>query len=394
MKPKILLIIPNYGFGGAQRVFSDHANLLAEHYEVHECVFNLEVGQYYKTNSTVHSLDVSSGSNIIMKIIRFFQRIHRLKNIKKKLGVTYSISHLEGADYINIFSRSNEKNICVIHGSKRADENIRGVIGFIRHRILMPFVYKNTNQIVTVSQGIKKELEDFYKINSSKIIAIPNFFDVDLIQKKSFEKCDDRIVELNKEFKTILFSGRFAFQKNLFSLIEIFCVLKKHRTDVKLIMAGDGELKNQLFKKCHDYKLSLTESYDKKADVVFIGYQENPFPIIKNTDLFIMTSKWEGFPMALCEAIAVGAKVVASDCPTGPKEIIDGMNNEFHQLKIGHLLPIPLENESKSIDIWVKALNKILNESLDNDLMKTNRMKYIRKYDKSEVAKQWLFILN
>jgi hypothetical protein len=120
-RKKVLLLIPNLTFGGAQRVFHDHSLLLSQHYEVIECVFNLETSQAFPSGNQVLSLDVKAGTNFLDK---FLQRITRLRQIKKQYNVDICISHHEGADLVNILSRGDEKIVTWIHGRKRFDQYI------------------------------------------------------------------------------------------------------------------------------------------------------------------------------------------------------------------------------------------------------------------------------
>src|SRR6476619_304309 len=96
----ILLLIPNLGLGGAQRVFHDHSVELSKHYAVTAAVFNLADGDLYPSGNPVESMDVAGGGGPVAKIANFRKRISALTRLRERLRPFVCISHLEGADYI------------------------------------------------------------------------------------------------------------------------------------------------------------------------------------------------------------------------------------------------------------------------------------------------------
>src|SRR5215217_4177964 len=121
-KKHVLMLITNYGFGGAQKVFADHSILFAEKAIVKECVFNdWNQKRLNSTPNNYKSLDVPGGGMLLTRTYHFFIRIHRFRKLKKEFKPHITISHLEGADYVNLLSGGTDKKIIVIHGSKVDD---------------------------------------------------------------------------------------------------------------------------------------------------------------------------------------------------------------------------------------------------------------------------------
>src|SRR5262245_12155733 len=107
---KLILIIPNLGTGGAQAVFRQQLAFFSKHIPTIGVVFNRDNFSTADAGlDNVISLDVGAGATWLTKFGRFMERIRKLRAIKKQYGITISISHLEGADYINILSRESEK---------------------------------------------------------------------------------------------------------------------------------------------------------------------------------------------------------------------------------------------------------------------------------------------
>ena len=373
-RKRILILITNLTFGGAQRVFFEQSRLLAKNHDVVECVFNLAEGHAFPTGNKIISLKVKPGINVIDKIWRFIQRVIRLRKLKNELRTEICISHLEGADLVNVLSKKNEKTICWVHGSKIHDENIEGIIGWLRHMLIIPFVYRLANKIVTVSKAIQEELTRHYKVPSNKIEVVYNFFDIAVLLNSSQEVLDRSQAAIFSNGQTIITCGRLARQKNHASFIRWYASFKGLRK-CKLIILGDGELREQLLSLCNELELKVFHPWADLScfedyDIYFLGFQQNPFKYLKRADVFILPSLWEGFPLVLGEAMACGLPIVSADCPTGPREILSLDLNEKIMTTpdftdFGVLLPtLKKENFAQ----WNTAISQILeNPSLRAD---------------------------
>ena len=367
----LLLLIPNLGRGGAQKVFLDQVDSLAKNFAITGCVFNWDEAFESDKRANIVSLDVPAGKNVFTKIFYFFQRIIRLRKLKSKLSIQVCISHLEGADYVNVLSKRNDRAVCWVHGTKKHDLNISGAMGTIRKKFLMPVLYKRADQLVTVSKGIAEELMGYTRGNRKAIRTIYNGFDVADIINLSSEKIDPAYETLFSQSKIIITHCRLSRQKNINSLLGIMATLKL-RENSKLVIAGDGELREYLLAECKRLTLKVWTAWsntplDSTAEVFFIGQQTNPFKFLRRSSLFIMTSQWEGFPLALCEAMACGLPVVVSDCFTGPREII-AQNiqlsqpvNQPYATPYGILMPMVSTNDANAIDTWATELDRYLN---------------------------------
>jgi glycosyltransferase involved in cell wall biosynthesis len=343
-KPNVLLLIPNLGKGGAQRVFHQHRQFFSQDFNVISCVFNFSGAFPEETKENILSLEVPAGRNIIEKISCFVRRVRRLKKIKREHNIDVTISHLEGADYVNVLSKRKDKLILWIHGTKIHDKEIKGAVGWVRKKIMLPWLYRRADKIVCVSSGIESELKSLIPSASQKILTVRNGIDVKNVQAKSMEPLPHEWQSLMSDF-VIVTHCRFAPQKNLKALIRL--VSKLNDLDhVRFVLIGDGQQREEL--------IELNTKLNGK--IFFPGQQKNPFPWLRHSSLYILTSLWEGFPLSLCEAIVCGLPVIAADCPTGPKEILDSV-------PAGVLMPLIYEDSPSSIDAWAAALRNIINDS-------------------------------
>ena len=324
-KSNILLIIPEYGYGGAQRVFSDLANALSADYNVIKVVFNRSRSEVYDSEGETVSIGVSAGYNIVTKAIKFLTRCWKLHRLKRKYNPKCTISHLEGANYVNILSFGPGAKILCVHGSKLAyDSNRKGIINLIERRILTPLLYRSATRIISVSKGIKNELTQSYGIKGKLISTFYNGVDIEgLVDLSRQPLSNEELALFNKP--TILFCGRLEPQKNPIALIEIYANLKR-KDEINLVILGDGSLKNIMIDRCESYNLNyhdgLNNGNSQVGGIYFLGFCANPFNLMSRATLFILTSDFEGFPLSLCEALALGIPIISTDCATGTREIL------------------------------------------------------------------------
>jgi glycosyltransferase involved in cell wall biosynthesis len=277
------------------------------------------------------------------------------------------------------------------------------LIGWVRHNILIPFLYRKS-ELVTVSEGIRKELMTDYKIEKDKVRYIPNGFDVEAIQKKAGEGIGQQILSLaiQDPVKTITSHCRLARQKNLTAMLGIFSAVKKS-AQLRLIILGDGELRDELFD--HSQQLGLKtfafwkqQDASEKYDVYFLGHFDNPYPLLAASDLYVMTSSWEGFPLALCEAMACAVPVMSTDCFTGPREVIAPLIDK-HQpveepLVSEHGVLMPLAHSDMEIQMWSATVKRILQDDLTRKRLALAGPQRVRDFDLRNIQQQWLELIN
>jgi glycosyltransferase involved in cell wall biosynthesis len=390
---RILILIPNLGLGGAQKVFHYQLQYLAQFFDVEGCVFNWNGALPSDRQERIASLDVPAGHSIVHKIYCFILRIHRLRRLKKEKNITVTISHLEGADYINILSRGQGKVICWIHGTKKFDGNIKGGLGWFRKKMLMPLLYPKADRIVTVSDGIAMEIRKNLRGLDSITKTIYNGFDVNRIVKQSDELPEPEFIDLSRAYKLIVTHCRLSRQKNLHSLFHIYKRLDV-RKETKLIIIGDGELRPDILELCDQLGLTTWTVWDKNVldsskDVYFLGHQDNPFKYLSRSLLYVMTSNWEGFPLALCEAIICKLCIVTTDCFTGPREILapefrltQPVEKPYHS-DYGILMPLVSVSNAVAMKMWIREIENVISGKT-----RTIYNYPVRRFDISESMRQ------
>tara|TARA_X000000950_G_scaffold278491_1_gene369521 strand:+ start:16681 stop:17838 length:1158 start_codon:yes stop_codon:yes gene_type:complete len=152
--------------------------------------------------------------------------------------------------------------------------------------------------------------QNLFRPNSHYILYDP------ILEIEKFNKLKkEKIPESLKQKKFILNIGRLTHQKNQIFLIKNFKEILKNYPDLYLVILGEGELESHLKKISRKFNI-----YDK---IIFIGYDDNVYKYLNNAEFFVLTSKWEDPGFVLIEAALSRAVIISSDCPNGPKEILN-----------------------------------------------------------------------
>jgi glycosyltransferase involved in cell wall biosynthesis len=397
MKTNLMLIIPEMCMGGAQRSLANLSHELAENANIFLVVFNKQKDVYYGISGTLLSLEVYPGKGWFNKGLALWRRIKKLRALKKELAIDVSISFLEGADYVNILTRGKEKVIISVRGSKIHDEIMKRYHFWFRSRVLIPWIYRKADLIVTVNHGIKNELVEYYGLSDNKIQTINNFYDVDHIRSLSTEKKEEYL-DIIYQSPLLITTGRLAPEKRLGYLIRVFIALKKILGDVRLIIAGEGPELAKLLQQCRQANLRVSQgaSEGEVPDVIFMGNQQNVFKYLSGSSVYLLNSSSEGFPNGMIEAMICGVPVISTDCPYGPREILAPELNgppldKPYMNSTGVLMP--LSNTDNDLDHWLQCLSSILENNEYRNKLVQGGLARLSEFNKEKIIAQWLQIL-
>ena len=240
-------------------------------------------------------------SFLIIFLTSLFPLIKLLKKEKPKYLFCYLVTSLP--IILFLFGKYKTKLILNIAGQPK--------LNFFR-KFLWKRISNKIYFIICPSYELKENLKKLNVFDEKKIIVIqdPHLMVGKVNRLKS--------IELNDEFfdnsKIIISIGRLTKQKNFKFLITNFDELYKRYNDLKLVIIGDGEEKDSLINLINKLKL------EKKIKI--LGYKENIYKYLKESNYFISTSDWEGSSLAMIDAAFIGLPILCSDCPTGRKEFI------------------------------------------------------------------------
>ena len=188
----------------------------------------------------------------------------------------------------------------------------RNILDRSIHHISMRYLYRFADAIISPSEGAALDLANFARMPRERVTVIPNPIDRDWITALSREPADHPWFH-QSEIPVIVGLGELTHRKGFDTLIRAFSLLRSER-EVRLFIIGRGTGRSEL----EELALGL----DLKDDVQFFGFLENPFPYLGRAHLFVQASRYEGFGLALLEALSLGVPVVATDCPFGPRDIL------------------------------------------------------------------------
>jgi glycosyltransferase involved in cell wall biosynthesis len=178
--------------------------------------------------------------------------------------------------------------------------------------LLKRMLYRRADIITSVSQGVKDDLVAKLGIAPERISVVYNPVVTDGLSLMA-----DETVEhpwFGEDVPIILAVGRLVLEKDHETLIEAFRAVRDGRR-ARLVILGDGPLRGKLE--------ALVKARGLKADVWFAGFDKNPFRYMSKCTVFVLSSRQEGLPGVLIQAMSCGAPVISTDCPAGPSEIIE-----------------------------------------------------------------------
>lgn len=354
----IVLIIDSLVGGGAEKTNLNLAEIFINNgFNVTIIIIKNKIE--YKIDNRINLISLNYAKNSMPKFLRNYYYAKKLDNILSKisntsliigsLSLSNSLMNLINNKYNFYYSLHSTMTIAKFENKNFLNKYLK--------KLELIKIYNNKN-IICVSEGVKEDILSL-PIKPKSIQVIYNPFDFDEILNKSKEKID-----FNFPDEYIVHVGRFAKVKRHDILLKAFS--KINNKTIKLVLVGQGEEKDNIKKLIKDLNL--------EKRVIFSGFQKNPFPIIKNAKALILSSQREGLPTVLIESLILGTPIVSTNCPSGPKEIMEDYLKEY----------------LAKVNDYTDLANKI-NFMLEN-LKKIDR-NLIKKFEMNEIIKKYIQII-
>ncbi len=314
--------IANMNGGGAERVFLNLMNHFADCGHSVHLILNKKEGPYLEflnPGISVHELGRKSVKD----------SIGGLGNVLQQVKPDLILSTLSQCNYAMILARLLKYRKATLFireaNSFLSQRQHLSKFRLFYERLKAGILYRFADRILVNSLGSKNELTKATYLSENRISILPNPVDIDGIRKKAEEDLPEKITTFLDGSPYIISIGRLQYAKAFDNLIKAF--KKADNSNKKLIILGEGKLRNEL------QNLINTQGLSEK--VLLAGHMENPYPIISNSSLFALSSRYEGMPNVLLEAFILMKPIVSTDCPSGPRELL--RNGDFGVL-------VPTEN--------------------------------------------------
>lgn len=364
---KFLIHIPQLIYGGAEKVLVDFANYLVEKgHEVHiietyergllksefnsKVVFDSICSKEYTNKFYVSLDDILKEKNIIKKIQKVFKKIFITIAGYERLATILAKKRYKGKEFdaaINYLETQSPNFIIKCINSNKylqwihIDISKVEDIDFIDNQSNL---YQDLDKIICVSKVAKSSFDERYPNLKEKTHVIYNFYNVENIINMS---TSDSVFDEN-EFN-ILSVGRLVEQKGYERAIDVFNKLKQEGYDFRWSIIGEGILREKLEEKI--------KSLGLENDIKLLGIKENPYPYIKQCDLFFLPSLYEGFPTVTIEAKILEKPVLATEVSGIKEQIISKRNG------------LIVKNDNEHI---YKELKDILDDTNILNILKAN----------------------
>jgi len=395
----VLVLSTALSGGGAEAV----ARLMVQSIDDAECLlFENKAG----IAITGHHIQVIPGFTAASLIKKFLVNVRRLifvqyAKIQSRPRIT--ISHLEGPNFTNLLTCFGGRRIIFVHN--QVGQNYKGSeLADKLKAVLVRLLYRRADKVICVSSDICTELIEKFGVSVDRVDLIPNPIDVNTIIDHSLSTYGDARDLLGEQHYLISIAS-LTPQKNHALLLRAYDELVRsdpNYSNFKLVLVGDGEERLKLKNLCSDLGLRTTthggNDLDLAAQVFFMGFQSNPFPLLRKANLLVMPSLWEGSPIALLEAMALGVPSIVSNCSTGVCDIFESSstkckqltNDKFVRTPYGVLVTTSVDaNQPATVSFWADLINQILTDDLYLDQCRFQAVKRASQNDLSEVKNIW-----
>lgn len=347
-RPHIAVFVPVLGGGGAERQMLNLMNEFVRHgVKTDVLVADAEQSDYLSELSEevrVISFDVPS---TILSLPSLPSIISYLWNANPKVLVSVALwAHLAPLLACKIAGTNTR---CVASVRNFHSREYKSGISFSRRIVLniSGYTLSKMDHVFAVTKRIRKDVIKNFGVKSTNVSVVNSpILDSD-VSDRAQEYVEHPWFN-DSDLPVLISVGRLTRQKNYPLLLRAFSEVRRQR-HARLVVLGEGEERSSLERQARRLKIN--------EDVDFVGFVDNPYAYMSKASLFVLASDWEGLQNVIVEALAVGCPVVSTDCPSGPREILDDG-------KYGRLVP------TSAPESLAEAILEALRSTTDEEKLK------------------------
>lgn len=387
---KILIVANNLSQGGIQ---TSLINLLKEiskdkKYEIELFLFS---GENDKINEIPKSVKIIEGNYLLRLTGVSFSEIVRKKNIINiivRIILMLLVRVLKPKRYFDLLFKFNKNSTCYDYAVSYFNDipntyfnkgatyyvlkwvNTKKKVGWVHTDIRQANFdieyykneYKKFDYIINVSKHCKKVYDELIPEQKDKTFVIYNFFSIEDIKTKSIKQ--QSIIQKSENYKNFITVARIDnVSKRIDRIVDIVNILsKKNMKNFKWYIIGDGP----------DYKIIKKKVKQNNLEkyIILLGSKKNPYSYIKNSDAFILTSDFEGFPMVVGESLVLGIPIISTNYNSVREQIKNGYNGIIVEKRDSESFSRVLEGILRNNDIITNLKENIQKEPLTNIIAK------------------------
>jgi N-acetylgalactosamine-N,N'-diacetylbacillosaminyl-diphospho-undecaprenol 4-alpha-N-acetylgalactosaminyltransferase len=297
-RKRVTFLLNSLAVGGAERVMAtllEQSREECEEFDVSLVLLD-RVPEDYTAPDWVSVKRLDCGGSV-------WRSVAQVSRLMARQRPDVAISFLTRANVANVAAMRGRR--CVISARINTSAHLEARPNAAL-RIAVKLAYPRANRIIAVSEDVGEDLCANFGVNPARVVSIPNPVDVANLTRLAREQ---RPIDMDGPY--IVAVGRLYSIKNFALLLRAVALSGLPH---KVLILGEGPDREGL--------MELAAEVGLKDRLVLAGRLHNPFPLVAGADIFALSSNGEGFPNALVEAMALRVPVVATDCPSGPSEII------------------------------------------------------------------------
>jgi glycosyltransferase involved in cell wall biosynthesis len=307
---RIALFLPLLGVGGAERVFFRLARGFAQRGHEVDLVLANATGPLRGEVPAEANLINLGASRVLWSI----PRLARYLRERRPHALLATIAHanlaaIAAKRLARVSTLVAIREASTSKAERRSGSSLKcATVDLLRSRY-----YVKADVIIANSHGAAESLQKHNRLPSEKIRVVYN----PVVSPELLHLAEQPLAHpwfADATHPVVLGAGRLTREKDFSTLLRAFALVRRERP-MRLVIVGDGEERARL--------CALAQQLGVNQEVLLVGFDPNPYRYMRRASVFVLSSRWEGLPNVLIEAMACGTPVVSTDCPSGPREILE-----------------------------------------------------------------------